>query len=128
MANIHPFFSGIDVNNASSWTLEFLTNNVISTTTSLTPKPEIIISEGSLDFFPGLMVVGWPSGGGSVNSSVAGISEMQYFLNHFLSDAKNANVSYYYFEGYDEPWKVIYNTATAQYEDKWVCYSLRKLT
>jgi exo-beta-1,3-glucanase (GH17 family) len=128
MANIHPFFSGIDVNNASSWTLEFLTNNVISTTTSLTTKPEIIISEGSLDFFPGLMVVGWPSGGGSVNSSVAGISEMQYFLNHFLSDAKNANVSYYYFEGYDEPWKVIYNTATAQYEDKWVCSALRKLT
>jgi len=66
------------------------------------------------------MLVGWPSGGGSINSSVAGISEMQYFLNHFLSAAKNANVTYYYFEGYDEPWKVIFNTATAQYEDKWV--------
>lgn len=69
------------------------------------------------------MVVGWPSGGGSINSSVAGISEMQYFLNHFLSAAKNANVTYYYFEGYDEPWKVIFNTATAQYEDKWVGFN-----
>ena len=46
MANIHPFFSGIDVNNASSWTLEFLNDNVVSQTTSLTTKPEIIISEG----------------------------------------------------------------------------------
>jgi hypothetical protein len=64
--------------------------------------------------------VGWPSGGGSVNSSVAGIDEMQYFINHFLSAAKNADVSYYYFEGYDEPWKIIFDTATEQYEDKWV--------
>jgi hypothetical protein len=47
MANIHPFFSGIDVNEAASWTLKFLTDNVISTTTNLSPKPQIIISEGT---------------------------------------------------------------------------------
>jgi len=46
MANIHPFFSGIDVHQASNWTLQFLTDNVVSTTTGLTTKPEIIISEG----------------------------------------------------------------------------------
>jgi hypothetical protein len=46
MANIHPFFSGIDVNSAANWTLQFLTDHVISTTTNLSPKPEIIISEG----------------------------------------------------------------------------------
>jgi hypothetical protein len=46
MANIHPFFSGIDVNEASDWTLEFLTNNVISTLTGLSPQPSVIISEG----------------------------------------------------------------------------------
>jgi exo-beta-1,3-glucanase (GH17 family) len=67
-----------------------------------------------------LILVGWPSGGGSVNSSVAGIKEMQYFLNTFPTTAKDARVSYYWFEGYDEPWKVMYNTPTAQYEDKWV--------
>jgi hypothetical protein len=49
---------------------------------------------------------------------------MQYFLNTFPAAAKNANVTYYWFEGYDEPWKVIYNTATAQYEDKWVWWQL----
>src|ERR1700731_3991012 len=47
MANIHPFFSGIDVNGAANWTLQFLTNNVVSTTTNLSPKPNIIISEGN---------------------------------------------------------------------------------
>jgi len=65
--------------------------------------------------------VGWPSGGGAVNSSVAGITESQFFIDNFLPAAKNAGVKYYYFEGYDEPWKIIFNTATAQYEDKWVC-------
>jgi exo-beta-1,3-glucanase (GH17 family) len=120
MANIHPFFSGIDVNQASEWTLEFLTNNVISTLTGLAPQPSVIISEGTRTRFPLLMIVGWPSGGGSVNASVASIDNMQYFLDHFPSTAKNANVTYYWFEGYDEPWKVIYNTPTASYEDKWV--------
>src|SRR6202007_1489574 len=74
-----------------------------------------------------LIIVGWPSGGGSVNSSVAGIQEMQYFLNTFPTAAKNADVTYYWFEGYDEPWKVIYDTATAQYEDKWVCFHEMRL-
>ena len=120
MANIHPFFSGVNITTASSWTLEFLQSNVVSQTTGLTTKPEIIISEGFRSLNE-TNEVGWPSAGGAVNSSVAGISEMQYFLDHFLSDAKNANVSYYYFEGYDEPWKEVFNTATAQYEDKWVC-------
>lgn len=45
---------------------------------------------------------------------------MQYFINTFPGAAKDANVNYYWFEGYDEPWKVIFDTATAQYEDKWV--------
>ena len=46
MANIHPFFSGINVTGAADWTLQFLTDHVVSTTTALTTKPEIIISEG----------------------------------------------------------------------------------
>jgi len=45
---------------------------------------------------------------------------MQYFITHFLPAAKNASVTYYWFEGYDEPWKVMYDTATEKYEDKWV--------
>jgi exo-beta-1,3-glucanase (GH17 family) len=119
MANIHPFFSGIDVNAASNWTLQFLQDNVISTTVGLDPKPAIIISEG-LSSLIALIAVGWPSGSGSVNSSIAGISEMQIFVDHFPAAATNANVTYYWFEGYDEPWKIMYDTATDQYEDHWV--------
>lgn len=47
MANIHPFFSGIDVQGAANWTLQFLNDNVVPTTVGLSPKPHIIISEGS---------------------------------------------------------------------------------
>jgi hypothetical protein len=47
MANIHPFFSGIDIDGAANWTVEFLDDNVIPTTVGLSPAPKIIISEGS---------------------------------------------------------------------------------
>jgi exo-beta-1,3-glucanase (GH17 family) len=67
-----------------------------------------------------LIIVGWPTGSGSINSSIAGTSELEYFIPQFLSAAKNAGVKYYFFEGYDEPWKVIFNTATEHYEDTWV--------
>lgn len=67
-----------------------------------------------------MMTVGWPSGSGSVNSSVAGIPEMQFFIDHFLPTVADASISYYWFEGYDEPWKIQFDTPTAQYEDHWV--------
>ena len=67
-----------------------------------------------------IKTVGWPSGGGSISGSVAGISELQTFINTFPGAAKDANINYYWFEGYDEPWKVVFDTATAAYEDKWV--------
>ena len=64
-----------------------------------------------------------------MGGSVAGIQEMQYFINTFLGVAKDANINYYWFEGYDEPWKVVYDTPTAQYEDKWVmCLTSQTLT
>jgi hypothetical protein len=50
---------------------------------------------------------------------------LQYFINTFPGAAKDAGVEYYWFEGYDEPWKVIYDTPTEGYEDKWV-YSSTK--
>src|ERR1700738_231675 len=77
--------------------------------------------------YPLLKIVGWPTGSGSVNASVAGISELQYFIPQFLSAAKKAGVRYYFFEGYDEPWKVFFNTATEKYEDTWVCNSFNRL-
>ena len=45
---------------------------------------------------------------------------MQFFIDHFLPAASSANVNYYWFEGYDEPWKIQYDTATEHYEDHWV--------
>jgi exo-beta-1,3-glucanase (GH17 family) len=126
MANIHPFFGGVEVTSAANWTLQFLDNNVIPTTVGLSPQPSIIISEG-ISLETHLIPVGWPSGGGNISGSVAGISELQTFINTFPGAAKDANVNYYWFEGYDEPWKVIYDTPTAAYEDKWVISSYKCL-
>ena len=46
--------------------------------------------------------VGWPSGGGNVNASVAGISEMQTFLNTWVCPALKNQTNYFYFEAMDE--------------------------
>jgi exo-beta-1,3-glucanase (GH17 family) len=52
MANIHPFFAGVNVTDAADWTIEFLNNNVVPTTKGLSPAPNIIISEGLLTWTP----------------------------------------------------------------------------
>ena len=60
MANIHPFFSGIDIDGAANWTVEFLDDNVVPTTTGLSPAPPIIISEGPPPFLiPILLLRSW---------------------------------------------------------------------
>jgi len=50
MANIHPFFAGVNVTGAADWTIQFLDGNVVPTTAGLSPKPPIIISEGAHPF------------------------------------------------------------------------------
>lgn len=120
MGNIHPFFAGVPATGAASWTWDFWQNNDVAvapesgSTTGNVPRN--IISE-----------TGWPSGGGNdcgtgVNcssptvGSVAGISEMQTYLNDWVCQANSNGTMYFWFEAFDEPWKAIFNTATEQWE------------
>ena len=52
---------------------------------------------------------------------------MQTFIDAFPAAAKAQGISYYWFEGYDEPWKVRFNTITEEYEDHWVCDAVNGL-
>ena len=141
MSNIHPFFAGVTVDNASGWTWDFWQNHDTNLTTSTTKKN--VISE-----------VGWPSGGGTdcgtdatttcTQGSVAGIDEMNTFMENFVcqSLANGTNFFWYIhtfhslctspfvlfhltnvmlnrFEAFDEPWKVQFNTPGKEWEDKW---------
>lgn len=135
MSNVHPFFAGVTVDDAASWTYTFWTTHDGSLTQGTDKKQ--VISE-----------VGWPSGGGNdcgsgnkcqtkTDGSVASIDNMNQFMSEWVCQALNNGTDYFWypflcprtsgetrltklrFEAFDEPWKVQFNTKDEAWEDKW---------
>lgn len=116
MANIHPFFGGVNADDAASWTYSFWENNNGAYFKSDTSKN--IIAE-----------TGWPSQGGTdcgtdtvtdcPDGSVAGIDEMNTFMSNWVCQALTNGTQYFWFESFDEPWKIMYNTGSQNWEDHW---------
>ncbi len=115
MSNIHPFFAGVTAEEAAGWTYNFWTQHDTVLKTDISKN---VISE-----------TGWPSQGGTdcggaptcVSGSVAGIDEMNTYMNDFVCQALANNTNYFWFEAFDEPWKIIYDNATTgqEWEDHW---------
>lgn len=113
MANIHPFFAGVTADVAASWTWDFWQNHDVAFKTNASQN---IISE-----------TGWPSTGGTdcgaatscAEGSVAGIDEMNTFMENWVCDAITNGTNYFWFEAFDEPWKIRYNSGDENWEDHW---------
>ncbi|KAJ5926782.1 hypothetical protein N7516_008555 [Penicillium verrucosum] len=126
MSNVHPFFAGVNVDVAVSWTWDFWQSHDVSLTKGTDKKQ--IISE-----------VGWPSGGGKdcgdskvcdddTPGSVASVDNMNTFMSDWICPALENGTDYFWFEAFDEPWKVQFNTPGKEWEDKWgLMDSARKL-
>ena len=114
MANVHPFFSGVTAQEAASWTWNFWKEHDGPFWKSDTSKN--IISE-----------TGWPSAGGKncgqatscSNGAVAGIQEMNRFMSDWVCQALDNGTNYFWFEAFDEPWKIRFNEKGKEWEDKW---------
>ncbi|KAL9620072.1 MAG: hypothetical protein Q9160_005362 [Pyrenula sp. 1 TL-2023] len=118
MSNIHPFFAGVKAEDAASWTYDFWDGHDLALTKGTNKKQ--VISE-----------TGWPSGGGNdcgsdtapcpnpTAGSVAGIQQLNTFLDDWVCPALKNGTDYFFFEFADEPWKVAYNTPGKEWEDKW---------
>ncbi|OJD21388.1 hypothetical protein ACJ73_07272 [Blastomyces percursus] len=118
MANVHPFFAGVTVDEAASWTWSFWQQQNVPLTQG-TRKPQII-SE-----------VGWPTGGGNNCSpnpcptktagSIAGVKELNKFMESWVCQSLDNGTDYFWFEAFDEPWKVSFNEPELgkEWEDKW---------
>lgn len=113
MANIHPFFAGVTAETAAEWTWNFWQTHDVTLKTDATKH---IISE-----------TGWPSTGGTdcggatscTVGSVAGVTEMNTFMGDWICQALANGTNYFWFEAFDEPWKIQFNTAGKEWEDKW---------
>ncbi|KAG5363691.1 putative glucan endo-1,3-beta-glucosidase btgC [Yarrowia sp. B02] len=108
-ANIHPFFGGLDVPEATTWTLNFLESFVINEISNVERVPQIVISE-----------IGWPSGGGQHGAAKSGVAEQQRLLQDWVCTAKDLpQIGWYWFEAFDEPWKRVFDTPTEKWESQW---------
>jgi len=118
MSNVHPFFAGVDVKQAAGWTWNFWQTHDVALTASSNNIKQIVAE------------VGWPSGGGkscggapsctsSTPGSVAGIDEMNQFMQDWICPSLKNGTEYFWFSAFDEPWKVRYNTPGKEWEDKW---------
>jgi exo-beta-1,3-glucanase (GH17 family) len=116
MANIHPFFAGTKASEGADWTMYFWGNK---TSTFLKKDNAMnIIAE-----------TGWPSQGGTAcgnefetdcpDKAVAGIDEMNRFMEDWVCRALDDGTEYFWFEAFDEPWKKMFNTDGKHWEDHW---------
>lgn len=115
MSNIHPFFGGVEAADAAAWTWSFWDTHNAALQTDLSKN---IIAE-----------TGWPSQGGTdcgsdtvttcTDGAVAGIDEMNTFMSDWVCQALTNGTQYFWFESFDEPWKIMYDTGDENWEDHW---------
>ncbi|KAI1100029.1 glycoside hydrolase family 17 protein [Jackrogersella minutella] len=116
MGNIHPFFAGVNAKEAASWTWSFWENKAQGF--FKTDNEKNVISE-----------IGWPTKGGTdcgddnvtdcPNGSVAGIDELNTLMEGWVCQALQNGTNYFWFEMFDEPWKISFNTPGKEWEDQW---------
>ena len=97
MSNIHPFFGGVEATAAAAWVWEFWQGHDVPLTQGT--KIKQIISE-----------VGWPSAGGNdcgavdctskTQGSIAGITEMNTFMDDFVCQSMANGTDYFWYVSY----------------------------
>lgn len=115
MSNIHPFFGGMPASEAAGWTWSFWENQ--NKAFWKADKEKNIIAE-----------IGWPTKGGQQcpssqtscsNPSVASIDGLNQLLEDWVCPALTNGTNYFWFELFDEPWKISFNTPGKEWEDQW---------
>jgi exo-beta-1,3-glucanase (GH17 family) len=95
MSNIHPFFGGVEIDQAAGWTYDFWQNHDVAVTAGMTGKQHII-SE-----------FGWPSAGGndcgpdancttSTQGAVANIPNMNTLMSDWVCQALSNGTDYFW--------------------------------
>lgn len=103
--NVHPFFGGVPVDQSVKWVYDFLDQqiqprNLYNTTVDITE-------------------VGWPYKGGSYQLAFADPVSYEFFMRSWVCQPPQNKYKWFYFEAFDEPWKLIFHTEAGQWETEW---------
>jgi exo-beta-1,3-glucanase (GH17 family) len=90
LVNIYPYFEEIPLKNAVGWV-----DGWYKLVKAAAGNKEVVISE-----------TGWPSGG----AADATPASAAFYFKNFVSWARANDVKYFYFEGYDESFKIVENS------------------
>ncbi|MHB9080399.1 MAG: dockerin type I domain-containing protein [Pirellulaceae bacterium] len=90
LANYYPFWERVSIDTAVA---RLHRSHLLLQT--MAGGKEVIVSE-----------TGWPSDGEQVGDAVPSPENAAFYFLNFVSWARDNNVKYFYFEAYDEPWKI----------------------
>ena len=108
--NYYPFWEGIDLYDAI-YILNLRHQQVVE---KAGDKP-IIIGE-----------TGWPSEGEPIEDGMPSPENASFYFLNFISWARANNISYFYFEAFDEPWKADYEGERGAHWGIWFSNSTLK--
>lgn len=96
LVHIYPFWNGQSIENAAAFTIQrYLAIKEFLAREYPNQNKRLIIGEA-----------GWPSGGYPNGMALPSAANQERFLIEFLKQADQANVEYFYFDAFDELWKV----------------------
>ncbi|KAI9832030.1 MAG: hypothetical protein M1819_004574 [Sarea resinae] len=149
MSNVHPFFGGVPAPQAASWTWQFWQDHDVilasKSSSSSSSDADAEASSASLASSSSstgatqkksiISEVGWPTAGGtncastsssctSSTGSVAGVAGLNVFLDDWVCASLSNGTQYFWFEAFDEPWKVQFDSKGRGWEDQWGLFTV----
>jgi exo-beta-1,3-glucanase (GH17 family) len=118
MANVHPWFGNVSIDQSAAWTYQFFEEQNVAAAAALSNHPTMFIAETGWPSVKSLHSFTWlddlirldqaSSDAGNANNgaSAASVANLQTFLDTFVCQAAKNNSNYFYFETFDENWKV----------------------
>lgn len=102
MANVHPWFGHVPIEQSAAWTWNFFQEFDVNVCAKAPNSPIMYIAE-----------TGWPTKSDNASMTTNGPSEaseanLQKFMDTFVCQANANGTNYFFFEFKDEMWKKIY--------------------
>ncbi|KAL1406683.1 hypothetical protein Q8F55_008389 [Vanrija albida] len=102
MSNVHPWFGKLPAAEAATWTWSYYDEHNVQVAAQAPNKPNVYLAE-----------TGWPTSANetkfeTLEGAHASMADLQTFLDSYICQANANGTEYFYFEGFDQPWKAIY--------------------